>query len=497
MIRLLLRQSPPAKKEYFMSILSSPAFSGSSPAAAPSLTPQPREHPARGRKKAALPLILFRVFAVLFLFCGTLPASALEGQCLDHSTWKLTDGTLTISGRAVFLEDKSCAWREHPFSSLVINEGITGIDDSFFSDFQNLESVSIPASIEKIHYRAFKNCHNLKSVTIAEDSRLKTIGSSAFADCIQLRSLTIGRNSELQTIEDSVFHDCFLLRSLTIPASVTKIGANAFFSCLNLNLTIERGNEPLIFENGVFGGTGNIWADLVYTGNDPGYFEITQEKGFSISGNRLMCEDVSEDAVLTWVSQPDVVPGPEPETPEFFPVFCPISCPGCRLPATGFSSRRPAVLSVQPKDVRYEPVEMRLQIPSLNVETELVTVPLKDNSWQVEWLSGRAGILDGTALPGEGYSVIAAHNTLNDTEYGPFALLGTLETDDLVTVADEGGSLKLFRVYANELLAPDDMETMAAVARQEENALVLVTCENESEEGGYLDRRAIFAKPIG
>ncbi len=98
MIQLLLRQSPPAKKEYFMSILSSPAYSGSSPAAVTSLSP----HSARGRKKAALPLILFRVFAVLFLFCGTLPASALEGQCLDRSTWKLTDGTLAISGDEVF-----------------------------------------------------------------------------------------------------------------------------------------------------------------------------------------------------------------------------------------------------------------------------------------------------------------------------------------------------------------------------------------------------------
>ncbi len=334
-------------------------------------------------------------------------------------------------------------------------------------------------------------------MTIAEDSRLKTIGSSAFAGCIQLRSLTIGRNSELQTIEDSVFQDCFLLRSLTIPASVTKIGENAFYLCINLNLTIERGNEPLIFENGVFQGTGNIWADLVYTGNDPGYFEITPEKGFSISENRLMWGGDTMDAVLTWVSQPDVVPGPEPETPEFFPVFCPINCPGCRLPATGFSSRRPEVLSVQPKDVRYEPVKMRLQIPALNVETELVTVPLKDNDWQVEWLSGWAGILDGTALPGEGLSVIAAHNTLNDTEYGPFALLETLETDDLVTIADEEGSLKLFRVYANELLAPDDMETLAAIAGQEENVLVLVTCENEFAAGGYLDRRVVFAKPIG
>ena len=31
----------------------------------------------------------------------------------------------------------------------------------------------------------------------------------------------------------------------------------------------------------------------------------------------------------------------------------------------------------------------------------------------------------------------------------------------------------------------------------EENGLVLVTCENESPEGGYLNRRVIFAAESG
>ena len=77
-----------------------------------------------------------------------------------------------------------------------------------------------------------------------------------------------------------------------------------------------------------------------------------------------------------------------------------------------------------------------------------------------------------------------------------FALLHLISLAELVTVADEEGSLKLFRVYANELLAPDDMETLAAIAGQEENVLVLVTCENESADGGYLNRRAVFVKPV-
>ncbi len=138
---------------------------------------------------------------------------------------------------------------------------------------------------------------------------------------------------------------------------------------------------------------------------------------------------------------------------------------------------------------------MLLQIPVLNIRTELVTLPLKDGIWQVEWLKDRAGVLEGSAMPGNGISVVAAHNTLNNTEYGPFAMLSAAEINDMIMVNTENGSFSSFRVYANVLLEPDDMQKLAEIAGQEENSLVLVTCENESVGGGYLNRRVVFAKP--
>ncbi len=183
-------------------------------------------------------------------------------------------------------------------------------------------------------------------------------------------------------------------------------------------------------------------------------------------------------------------PEPEPDRPhrlDFFRLW-----EDFELPATGFSSVRPTVLSEQPKELRYEPVRMRLMLPTLEQDIELVTIPVQENSWAVDWLGGNAGILAGSALPGEGISVIAAHNTLNDTAYGPFALLSTLEENDLIVSAADDGTLNFFRGYANELLAPDDLETIAALA--EENSIVLVTCENEDINGGrYLSRRVVFA----
>ena len=200
---------------------------------------------------------------------------------------------------------------------------------------------------------------------------------------------------------------------------------------------------------------------------------------------------ITEDVTYIYTYDPDETPEPEPEPErpgiDFFRLHA-----DCGLPATGFSSLRPTVLPEQPKDLRYEPVRMHLMLPTLDREIGLVTMPREGNSWAAAWLGSDAGILEGSALPGEGLSVIAGHNTLNDTDYGPFALLSTLEVNDTVMVREESGALILFRVYANELLEPDDMERLSA--RAGDDALVLLTCENESPSGTYLNRRAVFAR---
>ena len=170
-------------------------------------------------------------------------------------------------------------------------------------------------------------------------------------------------------------------------------------------------------------------------------------------------------------------------------------CNDCTLPATGFSGRVATKLSEQPASVNYTSLNMRVQIPSLNVDAEIATVPVVDNAWAVEWLGDRAGLLSGTYLPGEGTTILAGHNTLNTTEWGPFAMLATLDVNDAIFVTDANNELQSFRVYANELLGPNDMEKLASIAETFENSLVLVTCENEAVSGGYMNRRVVFAKP--
>ena len=138
---------------------------------------------------------------------------------------------------------------------------------------------------------------------------------------------------------------------------------------------------------------------------------------------------------------------------------------------------------------------MTLQIPRFDVAAELIRLPRVGNSWPAEWLWDAAGMLEGSALPGEGYSVIAAHNTLDSDTYGPFALLAMLEENDSIIVRSTEGDLLFFSVYANKLIGPEGFAEIASTAEEEPGSLILLTCENESAAGGYLNRRAVFARP--
>ncbi|NMB94704.1 MAG: class F sortase, partial [Flexilinea flocculi] len=129
------------------------------------------------------------------------------------------------------------------------------------------------------------------------------------------------------------------------------------------------------------------------------------------------------------------------------------------------------------------------------VQTELVSVPEEGGSWAVDWLGARAGLLEGSVLPGQGISYIAAHNHLNNLEAGPFLFLLDLKENDRIFVRN-GDELLTYTVYANELFEPDDFDLVEQKASEFENSVVLITCENESTDGGYLNRRVVFAKPL-
>lgn len=186
-------------------------------------------------------------------------------------------------------------------------------------------------------------------------------------------------------------------------------------------------------------------------------------------------------------------PAPEPQPDKPCPC-CDLSwlC-GCELPHTGFSASRFTNLPARPKGLAYRTTGLTLQIPELDIAEEIVTVPEVDSAYPVEWLGSEVGLLEGSSLPGSGITVLTGHNHLNTTEAGPFLFLGTLSEGDLLMINNRRNEMKMYRVYGNYKISRDGFASISEELR--ENALVLITCEDESVDGGYLSRRVILAEP--
>ncbi len=161
-----------------------------------------------------------------------------------------------------------------------------------------------------------------------------------------------------------------------------------------------------------------------------------------------------------------------------------------QLPATGFAPDVHTPLPAQPAALAYsQQDEMSLEIPALGQKMAILGVPKSGSGWDVRWLGGEAGYLEGTAYPTwEGNSGLAGHSTLADGSPGPFANLQTLQWGDRVII-HAWGQRYIYEVRENSMVSPDQLK----VLRHEERAWVtLITCQGYDEaDGAYRWRRVV------
>ncbi len=110
----------------------------------------------------------------------------LMGTCGDGLTWVLDSvtETLTVSGTGEMedYKDRSAIpWRElSPIvARLKVENGVTTIGRNAFEDCQRLESVELPATLERVGERAFALCSSLTDVHLSASTK---VPENAFAD---------------------------------------------------------------------------------------------------------------------------------------------------------------------------------------------------------------------------------------------------------------------------------------------------------------------------
>ena len=203
-----------------------------------------------------------------------------------------------------------------------------------------------------------------------------------------------------------------------------------------------------------------------------------------------------DSALLIAPSEQDASAVPEKSVKNLPVLFTPENGELPALPATGITTQNGYKRSQMPASISYEPTYLELQIPTLNIHSEIVVVEHDESGYPVQWLETDTGLLAGSSLPGEGFSVLAGHNTLNAEEFGPFALIRTMRTGDRLFVRTDRNELMIFEVYSNEKINEYDYEALYQAGSIYDNTITLLTCEDERPEGGYTNRRIVSARKL-
>ncbi|MGM9665411.1 MAG: leucine-rich repeat protein, partial [Eubacteriales bacterium] len=131
-----------------------------------------------------------------------------------------------------------------------------------------LAEITIPSSVTEIKTQAFLNCYCLKTVNLAENGNLTTIGEGAFNGCKVLETIDLTKPAALTTIGANAFKgNTALTGKIVIPSTVTTIGSNAFQNCTAITEINIPSSVTSMGGSAFYGCTALYTVDIAENGN--------------------------------------------------------------------------------------------------------------------------------------------------------------------------------------------------------------------------------------
>ena len=192
--------------------------------------------------------IVYIIFCIVAMTFFSVNANAENNMCGPNATWKVENGTLTISGSGSmynyegsgnttdgFTSNSPFSDQRDKVTKIIIDNGISYVGNSAFKGFTKVESVSIADTVEGIGDYAFYHLEKLSDLTLPNS--VKSIGRDAFAGGLELKRLIL--SNSLKNIGVNAFFNSVNLVEVTIPNGVELIGDYMFDSSMwNGNVTI-------------------------------------------------------------------------------------------------------------------------------------------------------------------------------------------------------------------------------------------------------------------
>ena len=169
---------------------------------------------------------------------------------------------------------------------------------------------------------------------------------------------------------------------------------------------------------------------------------------------------------------------------------------GLIAPAAGFAPETMTLLPAQPLAKQYAVMgNVWLDVPEIDMQASILGIPQTGQSWDLTWLKGELGYLQGSAFPGwQGNTALVGHLTLADGTAGPFADLHALQIGDEITLHTWGDEVTYkVRKVSYRVDAVDD----ATFQHEDEDWLTLITCQSyDSLARSYRWRVVVRAERI-
>ena len=186
-----------------------------------------------------------------------------KGECTDTEVYipPCIDGYKVIG-----IGYEAFRWCDD-ISSVVIPDGVVYIDAFAFIFCGNLVSIDIPNSVIKIGDYALNGCASLESIIVGNENPIyyssgncliETISKTLIAGC---NNSVIPADGTVTQIGRNAFWGCINLTTITIPGSVTDIGREAFSGCYGLT-TVVLADGIINIEDYAFAHCANL-ADIV------------------------------------------------------------------------------------------------------------------------------------------------------------------------------------------------------------------------------------------
>ena len=223
--------------------------------------------------------------------------AAFKGNPTTTIVWKPADCSIGSDDSAPFYSTNS------QVTSFTFADGVEVVPAYICKNMSLLDTIVLPASVNRLGQYAFMNCTNLKSINLPVTQKtlpisfmegcsslesielpatLTTINQDAFYGCSSLKNVNL--HEGITTIYQRAFQNC-KLESVTIPSTVTSIGSSAFkgnptksVTWLPANCSVGTGDNAPFYGSQI---TSFVFGDSVKT--IPGYLCYQMNKLDSVT----------------------------------------------------------------------------------------------------------------------------------------------------------------------------------------------------------------------